>query len=95
MKTLVFSPAAEADIDDIWDYSADNWEPDQADRYTDAIRDTCHAIAAGDKRGRVVDIRAGYLKASTGSHIVYFRDSGEQVEVIRVLHVRQDVDRHL
>ncbi len=37
MKAIAFSPAAETDIDDIWDYSADNWGPDQADRYTDEI----------------------------------------------------------
>lgn len=32
MKSLVFSPAAQADIDGIWDYSADNWGPDQGSR---------------------------------------------------------------
>ena len=51
MKALAFSPAAESDIDSIWDYSADNWGPDQADRYTDEIRDACHALASGSKQG--------------------------------------------
>ena len=46
MKALSFSPRAEVDIDGIWDYSADNWGPDQADRYTDEIRDACHALAS-------------------------------------------------
>ena len=32
MKTLTFSPAAAADIENIWDYSAEHWGPDQADR---------------------------------------------------------------
>lgn len=45
MKPLAFSPAAEADIDGIWDYSAETWGPDQADRYTDEIRDACLALA--------------------------------------------------
>jgi len=95
MKALAFTPAAEADIDAIWDYSADNWGPDQADRYTDEIRDTCHALAAGRKRGRAADVRPGYLKISTGSHVIYFRENGDRVEIIRVLHGRQDVERHL
>ncbi|MEG3180051.1 type II toxin-antitoxin system RelE/ParE family toxin [Sphingomonas sp. LT1P40] len=95
MKTLVFSPAAEADLDDIWDYSADNWAPDQADRYTDEIRDACKALASGAKRGRVVDVRPGYLKLTTGSHIVYFRERGDRLEIVRILHVRQDSERHL
>jgi toxin ParE1/3/4 len=45
MKTLAFSPAAKADTEEIWDYSADRWGPDQADGYTDAIRDACQALA--------------------------------------------------
>ena len=40
MKRIAFTPAAEADIDSIWDYSAEMWGADQADTYTDAIRDT-------------------------------------------------------
>lgn len=95
MKALTFSPAAEADIEAIWDYSADNWGPDQADRYTDEIRAACHALATGQKQGTTVDIRSGYLKCLTGSHVIYFRDQGDHLEIIRVLHGKQDTERHL
>ncbi len=95
MKALVFSPAAEADIEKIWNYSADNWGPDQADRYTDDIRDACQAVATSQKRGRIVDLRPGYLKIATGSHMVYFRERADRVEIIRILHVAQDVERNL
>jgi len=95
VKALAFTPAAEADLDGIWDYSADNWGPDQADQYTDEIRDACLALAAGIRRGRAVDVRPGYLKLSTGSHMIYFRDHGDRLEIIRVLHGRRDVARHL
>ena len=70
MKALAFTPLAIADIEAIWDYSSETWGPDQADRYTDEIRDACHALAAGWKMGRFVDIRSGYLKYTTGSHII-------------------------
>lgn len=95
MKTLAFSPAAEVDLEGIWDYSAKTWGPDQADRYTDEIRDACFAVATGHKRGRPLDVRAGYLRIITGSHVVYFRDRDDRIEVIRILHGRQDVERHL
>ena len=95
MKVLAFSPAAEADIDGIWDCSADNWGPEQADRYTDEIRDACHALASGRKQGRVVDVRPRYLKISTGSHVIYYRDQGDRLEIVRVLHSRMDSNRHL
>lgn len=95
MKSLTFSPAAEADLEKIWDYSAENWGPDQADRYTDEIRDACQMAASGEKRGRLVDVRPGYLKISSGSHMVYFHEEGDRLEIIRILHGKQDVEWHL
>jgi toxin ParE1/3/4 len=95
VKALVFSPAAEADIDEIWNYSAAHWGLEQAERYTDEIRDACHALVSGRRQGRKVDVRPGYLKLSAGSHLVFFRERDERIEVIRVLHGRQDVERHL
>lgn len=95
MKSLAFSPAAEADLEKIWDYSAENWGPDQADRYTNEIRDACQMAASGEKRGRAVGVRPGYLKISSGSHMVYFHDKGDRLEIIRILHGKQDVEWQL
>lgn len=95
MKAIVFSPAAEDDIGEIWDYSADRWGPDQADSYTDAIRDACYALAKGTKRGRPADVLPDFQKYLCGSHVVYFLDYTDHLDVIRVLHQRQDAERHL
>jgi toxin ParE1/3/4 len=95
MKSLVFSPAAQADMEGIWDYTVAHWGLAQADNYTDDIRDACKALASGHRQGRPVDVRSGYLKYLTGSHVIYFRDHGTRIEVIRILHSRMDVDRHL
>ena len=94
MKTIAFSPAAQADIGEIWDYTADRWGPDQADSYTDAIRDACHALSRGEKQGRpsVISVFQKYL---CGSHVVYFLDYANHLDVIRILHQRQDAERHL
>ncbi|MFD2430874.1 type II toxin-antitoxin system RelE/ParE family toxin [Sphingobium scionense] len=51
MKWLLFTPAAQADLSDIWDYSAATWGVDQADLYIDAIRDVCLALADGRRPG--------------------------------------------
>ena len=95
MKVLVFSPAAKMDLEHIWDHSVEIWGLDQADRYLDEIRDACFGLASGDRRGRPVDVRAGHLKYATGVHMVYFRDHVDRLEVIRILHQRQDVSRNL
>lgn len=80
---------------DIWDYTAERWSIEQADRYTDEIREACAALAAGSKRGRAVEIRRGYLKYPVSAHLLYFRIDGDRIEIMRVLHQRMDVSRHL
>lgn len=92
MKGLALSPAAMTDLEDIWDYSTTHWGLDQADRYTDEIRDACHALADGSKHGSIVNLRPGYLKCIAGSHVIYFLDQGDQLDVIRILHQRQDAE---
>jgi len=52
-------------------------------------------LASGTKRGRDVDVRPDYLKCPVGSHMIYFRDRDDQIEVIRVLHQRQDATLNL
>ena len=94
MKVVAFSPAAEADISEIWDYSADMWGTDQADNYIDAIRDTCYSLARGTKHGRPADVLPDFQKYLCGSHVVYFLDHPDHLDVIRILHQQQDAGRH-
>ena len=95
MSRVTFSPAAIADIDGIWDYTAEIWGVDQAEHYTDDIRDTCNALAVGEKKGRPVDVREGYLKYAVGKHFVFFVMAGDGIAVIRVLHQQMEAGLHL
>lgn len=95
MSRVAYSPAAIADIDSIWDYTADAWGVEQADLYTDRIRDACDELAAGIRLGRPVAIRDGYFKYAVGRHIVFHVRAGNGIAVIRVLHQKMDAERHL
>ena len=95
MNNVSYSPLAQQDISDIWDYTVETWGLDQADRYTDDIEATCDHLASGTKRGREVDIRAGYLKYLVGKHFVFFRHADTGIHVIRILHQSMDTDLHL
>lgn len=97
MSRYLLSPAAQADLEQIWDYTHDRWGIDQAEEY---LRDLQHAIeraAANLRIGRAFDdIRPGYRKLASGSHTLFYRVTAEGViDVVRVLHQRMDVDRHL
>ena len=94
MTRFLLTPAAQADIDHTWDYTAEHWSTDQADRYTDDIRDACRDLAAGRNRGRIATVRAGYLKYSVGAHVLFYRVEATTFVIVRILHSRMDADRH-
>ncbi len=94
-NSYALSPLAEIDFEEIWFYTFQNWSLAQADSYHRDLVAAFEELASGNKRGRDVDVRPKYLKCPVGSHMIYFRDSGDQIEVIRVLHQRQDATLNL
>jgi len=47
-------------------------------------------------RGRACDdIRPGYRKYHVGRHLIFYRESPEGLEIIRILHDRMDIETHL
>lgn len=96
MTTAVrLTPAAQADLASIYDYTAGRWGKPQAERYVLSIRDACDRLASGDLRGRnAADARPDYLKHTVGSHVVFFKMT-EDLVVIRILHARMDVSSRL
>lgn len=97
MGRFVFAPLAEADLAQIWDFGAEIWGPDQADRYIRAIVAACTELASGMQPGSPADhIRPGYRSRIIGSHTLFFRrQDAETIVIIRILHQSMDVDRHL
>lgn len=94
-KSYALSPLAEIDLEEIWFYTFQNWSLAQADSYLRDLVTAFEGLASGTKRGREVDVRPDYLKCPIGSHMIYFRDRSDQIEVMRVLHQRQDADLNL
>lgn len=96
MTEFVLSPAAQADADGIWDYTAKHWGVDQAESYTADIGDTCRELAAGSRSSYAVDVRDGYRKAFVGKHVVFFKTDGSgRITIMRILHQRMDAEINL
>ncbi|MGB3410532.1 MAG: type II toxin-antitoxin system RelE/ParE family toxin [Microthrixaceae bacterium] len=107
MKRYRLTPAAQRDLSSIWDFTQENWGQNQAETYISEIRAAVERIAADPDRGRACDdIREGYRRYSIGSHLIFYIEGGDAVEggsvegtvsvdVIRILHQRMDVTRHL
>jgi len=94
-KMYDLSGKAKADLRGIWNYTEDRWGEQKADAYYQDIIKTIELLATGERQGRKSDVRDGYLKYPVGRHFVYFTKGESRIIVIRVLHERMDVDRHL
>ncbi|MDR5736182.1 type II toxin-antitoxin system RelE/ParE family toxin [Caballeronia sp. LZ025] len=96
MKSFVLSPAAEVDLDEIWDYSIENWGERQAERYIRMIQDTIIGLADGTQLSHSAEhVRPNYRKVLVGSHVLFFKEDQQVVDVIRILHQRMDSSFHL
>ncbi|MCV7007536.1 type II toxin-antitoxin system RelE/ParE family toxin [Mycobacterium gordonae] len=97
MSPYLLSPAAQLDLEQIWDCTCRRWDVDQANGYLRELQRAIELVAVNPKIGQSCEeIRHCYRKLAAGSHIPYFRVMPEGVvDVVRVLHQRIDVDRRL
>lgn len=88
------TPAAQADLGSIWDYSVSTWGVEQAVSYIRDIENACNKLASGLMVSRdAANVRAGYRKARVSHHFLYFVVAADgDIEIIRILHERMDVD---
>ena len=97
MKRYRLSPLVEADLEQIWYYTFETWSPLQADRYIDDIFDALELLGDNPRMGPTVSgIVSQYRRYRVGHHLVFYQPGKlEGVEVIRILHEKSDVLRHL
>ena len=62
MAGYALSPAAQADLAEIWDYTSRHWGEVQAERYTRDIQATCEALSDGTLIGLSAEPLAKQLR---------------------------------
>jgi toxin ParE1/3/4 len=93
MIAIRFRPLARSDLDEIWDFTADRWGIEQADIYLARIRLMVERLAdLAPLSSEVHHLYPGLRKAREGSHLIYFLADDHQLEVVRILHERQDTE---
>jgi toxin ParE1/3/4 len=93
------SVRAEADLADIWVYSAEQWNLEQADQYIDALLSRFDWLCNNPPLWKPrPDIAEGLYSYPQQSHVIYFRapsDPRGLIEIVRVLHGRMEPARHV
>ena len=92
-RRLKFTPRAIRDLDEIWTYSTRQWNVDRADHYIRSNISVCERVANNPQIAlNRDDIRANYHSVLSGSHIIFFKQAPDAIQIIRVLHQRMDAD---
>jgi toxin ParE1/3/4 len=97
LARFVLSPSAQADVDEIWAYTVERRGVEQAELYVRQLGSAVETIAQNPQLGgRPCDeIREGYRRYPSGSHVVFYRITTKEVVVVRILHQRMDFNRHV
>lgn len=83
------------DLAEIWGYTFDEWSEKQADKYYQLLIDACSELAQNPHAGKLYDeISYRLYGQKSGEHIIfYFIIDAQEIEVVRILHVRMDLKR--
>ena len=98
MAKIRLSRKAIADLDGIWDYTAQTWSEEQAVIYyrqiSSAIRGLNHLPVFLERSYDV--IKPGLFGFKVGHHILFYKKEKDgSISVDRILHEKMDYQRHL
>jgi len=94
MYSIRFTEQADTDLLGIYVYTHNTWNKDQANQYTAGLKDAINKLAANPERIGTVDrsvVRPGYRSDRYQSHLIFYRVTGNYLEVVRILHKRMDI----
>lgn len=84
------SPAAQSDLSDIWDYTAETWSVDQAEAYLRGLTETIELLCEHPEIARERnEFNPPVRLHSYRSHLIIYRIEEGRIVVVRVVHSRQ------
>ena len=96
MRLLIFRPRAIGDVAEIRRYSRTTWGREQAKRYMLELNACLDRIAAGTAvTTSVIFGPYEFRRSRCQEHLIYFLESGERVEIVRIMHPRMNMAAQL
>ena len=88
------SPAAQQDLESIWDFTAQTWSPDQADSYLRGLAEKLTLLCENPLIARErAEIDPPVRLHPYKSHVIIYRVEADHLAVIRIAHMRQHWQR--
>jgi len=93
MTRYIFSPLAREDFQNIHDYIAAQ-VPDAALDFVTRLELTCEKLASLPEIGRSrEELAAGIRSFPVARHLIFYRIIEDGVEIVRILHGAQNIER--
>lgn len=95
-QPLKLSPKARQDFIDILRYTGETWGQAQLLVYRDKIDAALQSIGSNPQLGhRRADLPATHLACLVGAHVIVYRAGADGVGVVRILHQRMSLAKHI
>jgi toxin ParE1/3/4 len=96
LAVLKLSPRARQDFIDILRFTGETWGQNQLLTYRDKINDALQAIGSNPQLGHRRDaLPTTHLAYLVGSHVIVYRTDADSTGVVRILHQRMSLARHV
>jgi len=97
MANYSFTEQAVNDINNIWNYTYEQWSEKQADKYYNELLKKCEMLANSPVTGReYFKLFADLRGFKVNKHIIFYRQIDQSsIEIERILHERMDLKNKL
>lgn len=93
---LVVSPAAREDLQNIYQFGLQQWGSVQAGSYLDGIKALLWRLTEQPHMGiERAELLPAMRSFAVERHVVFYRYKAPNIEIVRILHGRQDPKFHL
>jgi toxin ParE1/3/4 len=84
------------DLNTIWEYTAEQWSTEQANKYYNEIFSVIDKICRKSGAGKPIDeIKKGHRRINVKSHMIVFKLIGTTIYIDRILHQKMNIEKHL
>ncbi|WP_312206360.1 type II toxin-antitoxin system RelE/ParE family toxin [Epilithonimonas hominis] len=94
-KIYILSEIADKDLEDIFDYTFDEFGFDQAEKYLLEIEEIFQNLIINPQIGKKRDeIKQGLYSFPKDNHIIFYRILDNHIRIVRVLHGSRDIPKY-
>ena len=89
------SELALEDLDNIWEYTVEEWSIEQANKYYNEIFSAIGKICENSEIGKPIDqVKKGHRRTNVKFHFIIYKVKGTTIYIDRILHQKMDIEKY-